>query len=123
MVACGNCGRGLVEPSDLPADQREPCPICGSTARSFSTTVQDFAVGSEAATVTKAPVENVPVEDTPEAEAVRGRYRATLEWHMLEDGFWLLHVLNEQAEVVEGGIGDDPETALLEVYERLVPPT
>jgi hypothetical protein len=34
-----------------------------------------------------------------------------------------LHVLNEDGQVVEGGIGDDPEGALLEVYERLIPPT
>jgi hypothetical protein len=54
---------------------------------------------------------------------VRERYRATLEWQRLPDGLWLLQVTNEKDELVEGGIGDSPEDALLEVYERLIPPT
>jgi hypothetical protein len=57
------------------------------------------------------------------AETIRGRYRATLDWYRLEDGLWMLHVLNEGGELVEGGVGDDAVDALLEVYERLIPPT
>jgi hypothetical protein len=40
-----------------------------------------------------------------------------------EGDFWLVHVINEDGEVVEDGVGDNPEDALLEVYERLIPPT
>ena len=69
-----------------------------------------------------AHVGSVPVVDeTPEATAIRGRYQATLDWYKLEDGHWMLHVLNERGEVVDGGIGDNTEEALLEVYERLIP--
>ena len=67
-------------------------------------------------------MENVPAEELPLAAVIRGRYQATLQWFALENGHWLLHVLNDRGEVVEGGIGDDPEEALLEVYERLIPP-
>jgi hypothetical protein len=70
----------------------------------------------------KVHVESVPADETSEAETIRGRYRATLDWFRLEDGLGMLQVLNEHGDVVEGGIGDDPEGALLEVYERLIPP-
>ena len=33
MAGCANCGRDLDEPEDLPADQRQSCPGCGSTTR------------------------------------------------------------------------------------------
>ena len=32
-VSCGNCGRVIDEPSDLPAGERRPCPSCGATHR------------------------------------------------------------------------------------------
>lgn len=35
-TACGNCGETLSEPANTPVDQRQPCPKCGSTRRSFS---------------------------------------------------------------------------------------
>ena len=35
-TACGNCGEPLGEPANTPVDQRQPCPKCGSTRRSFS---------------------------------------------------------------------------------------
>ncbi len=69
------------------------------------------------------PASGSPAADeTAEAEAIRGRYEASLVWSKLEGDFWLLQVVNERGEVVEGGVGDDPEQALLEVYERLIPP-
>lgn len=122
-VTCGNCGRVLDERSDVPPEQREPCPVCGSTARSFSIVIS-ASVGVEARIATKKiHVDDVPAEnETPAAEAIRGRYRAALDWSRLEGGFWLLQVLNESGDVVDGGVGDDPEKALLEVYERLIPP-
>jgi hypothetical protein len=120
-VTCGNCGRKLEERSDLTPEQREPCPICGSTTRTFAVTAS-AAVGVAAAGIATAVVENVPAEELPLAAEIRGRYQATLQWFALENGHWLLHVLNDRGEVVEGGIGDDPEEALLEVYERLIPP-
>lgn len=32
-VTCSDCGQTLVESHQLPAEQREPCPTCGSTKR------------------------------------------------------------------------------------------
>jgi hypothetical protein len=129
-VTCGNCGRVLDETPSLPPEQRQPCPVCGSTKRSVNVVVS-AAVGVAAAInatsfITATPKTHVPTtsaDQTPEAMTIRGRYRATLDWFELGGGFWLLHVLNKRGDVVEGGIGDDPEEALLEVYERLTPPS
>ena len=40
-VQCGACGALLAETLNLPAEQRKPCPSCGSTARHFSVNVSD----------------------------------------------------------------------------------
>lgn len=32
---CGNCGAPLSEPPSTPAEERQPCPQCGSTSRNF----------------------------------------------------------------------------------------
>jgi hypothetical protein len=37
-VSCSNCMRIIDERSDIPADERRPCRICGSTARSITVT-------------------------------------------------------------------------------------
>jgi hypothetical protein len=82
-----------------------------------------FAVAPAAEISSHERVEDVAAAHSPEAETVRGIYRASIEWHALEDGLWWLQVLNERGEIVDGGIGDSAEDALLEVYERLIPPT
>lgn len=51
-VACAQCNAALDERSDLPPDQRPPCPHCGSMARAFSLTASGGifnAVGGSAA--------------------------------------------------------------------------
>lgn len=68
-------------------------------------------------------VDAVPEDQSSQAQAIRGRYRATLDWWQLDDGLWLLQVVNEDGVLVDGGVGDDPIDALLEVYERLIPPS
>ena len=35
MARCNACGEIIDEPANLPADQRTPCPSCGSKARFF----------------------------------------------------------------------------------------
>ena len=35
VVACGQCGKVLDEPSDTPVEKRSPCPDCGFTGRHF----------------------------------------------------------------------------------------
>jgi len=36
VVRCGQCQTVLFESPGAPADEREPCPACGSTARSVT---------------------------------------------------------------------------------------
>jgi hypothetical protein len=121
-VTCGNCGRLLDERSDIPAEERLRCPVCGSRARVFTATGGVASAVAIAATPSTV-VEDIPANQAPEAEALRGLYQVTLEWHSLEGGLCWLRVLNVYGEYVEGGVGDSPEDALLEVYERLIPPT
>lgn len=40
-VHCENCGKLLDHPLSIPADERPPCPKCGSTARKISVHVQE----------------------------------------------------------------------------------
>jgi hypothetical protein len=35
-VKCGSCGQPLNERTDLPVEERRPCPSCGSVARAFA---------------------------------------------------------------------------------------
>jgi hypothetical protein len=39
-VKCGQCQQPLDERSDLPIDERQPCPNCGSTTRTFEAKVE-----------------------------------------------------------------------------------
>jgi hypothetical protein len=56
------------------------------------------------------------------AKELEHRYAVTLRWLDLNEGFWMLILENEHGDIVESGVGDDPEGAVLEVYERLIPP-
>lgn len=40
-VSCGDCGRSLNEGSDLPVEQRQPCPACGSTKRHIAVEITE----------------------------------------------------------------------------------
>lgn len=35
IVKCAKCSRVLSDAPDVPVEQRQPCPSCGSTARAF----------------------------------------------------------------------------------------
>jgi DNA-directed RNA polymerase subunit RPC12/RpoP len=41
MVTCGQCGKVLDEPSNVPAEERTPCPDCGSKDRHVGKRVPD----------------------------------------------------------------------------------
>lgn len=51
-VACAKCEAILLEPSDLPADQQQPCPNCGSLSRTFSLEAKTGVYLSTTATAT-----------------------------------------------------------------------
>jgi hypothetical protein len=48
-VSCGDCGTYLTEPSDTPAENRTPCPVCGSLRRTFGVTILDSISASDSA--------------------------------------------------------------------------
>jgi restriction system protein len=48
-VACAQCNTALDEPANLPAQQRTPCPHCGSTTRAFGHSVASGMSFSESA--------------------------------------------------------------------------
>jgi hypothetical protein len=111
------------ERSDIPIAERAPCPVCGSTSRAFALALGSGVYAISGMSATLVPGENVPADQTPAADELRGVFEATLRWQTLGDNLWMIQVLNADGEVVEGGIGDNPEEALLEVYERVIPPT
>lgn len=47
MVSCGDCGTYLTEPSDTPAENRKPCPVCRSLRRTFGVTILDSISASD----------------------------------------------------------------------------
>jgi hypothetical protein len=56
-VACGKCGEGLNEPSDISPEKREPCPKCGSKTRVFAVKLMDgIGVGGSASVRMRATV-------------------------------------------------------------------
>jgi hypothetical protein len=64
---------------------------------------------------------------SPAAVAAQTRLRTHgrhLRWTELPEpsGAWMLEVLDAEGKLIDGGMGDDPEEALLEVAERLLPP-
>jgi len=53
-TSCGECGRRLPESSDLPVEQRQPCPNCGSLTRHFSRYASDTATTNDSLSVAVA---------------------------------------------------------------------
>lgn len=51
-VFCGACGVAVAERSDLPADQRQPCPACGSLERSIHVGINETLSLHESVRVT-----------------------------------------------------------------------
>ena len=46
-VFCDVCGLALEEDASCPADQRDPCPVCGSTTRKFHGVLRDTIMFKE----------------------------------------------------------------------------
>ncbi len=40
-----------------------------------------------------------------------------------DDGGFVLRVYDDEGNLIDGGVGDDPQDAILEVAERLLPPS
>jgi len=50
VVRCGECRTELFESPGAPADEREPCPACGSTARTVTAMPVQVATDAPART-------------------------------------------------------------------------
>lgn len=61
LVECGNCGRALEEPPNVPIDRRMPCPGCGSNARKYfvSLKAELRATAHLTATLSTAPTTTI----------------------------------------------------------------
>jgi hypothetical protein len=71
--------------------------------------------------------ETVEIVSSPAAVAAQTQLRTHgrhLRWTEPTEpgGAWMLEVFDAEGKLIDGGMGDDPEDALLEVAERLLPP-
>jgi hypothetical protein len=66
QVACGQCRLALDERSDLPVEERQPCPRCGSVGRFF-----DVQLKGEVGLTSRMAARKRDSSGSPEGEAVR----------------------------------------------------
>jgi hypothetical protein len=80
-VSCSGCGASVPEPGGI--EDRESCPACGSTARTFAVTFTDKAEAHDSL-ATKARHGNVG-KAKPHREAFTGfdYHRDTKEWRQV----------------------------------------
>ena len=102
-----------------PSELRQPCPDCGSVARTIELRIS-AAVETDVAT-------SIEVVKSPAARAAQ---RELLSTHARElrwtepggpGGPSLLQVFDAEGNFIDAGMGDDLEDALLAVAERLLP--
>jgi hypothetical protein len=121
VVRCGNCLTLLAEPSDLPPEERAPCPECGSKSRQFE-------VGLTATVATQADAFQ-PGMTQPDEQAEAQHAGVALEdagfnvqWLELSPGgAWMIRVFDREGKWIDGSVQDSPADALLAVAERLLP--
>jgi hypothetical protein len=117
-VECGACGTIIDEPTDTPAEERQPCPECGSTSRTFNLGLASAitATSSMSATVIRAPeAATGPTEHLEE-------FGFKVTWRRYPDGLYFVEVHDDAGNLLDVGGGDDPEDCILGVAERLLPP-
>lgn len=119
-VECANCGRVLDEPRDTPAEDRKPCPDCGSTGRSFvvSLTAEIRAGAAVSVELVKIPAPEPPPKRAVELEEIGFK----LTWYRYPDGLLFVQVHNDKGELIDAGGGDNPDDCLLGIAEQLLPP-
>lgn len=121
-VSCGACRHELDEPPATPFEERQPCPKCESTTRHFAIGLVDSIGGGDTMAVgvdldarwnVAAPVRNL--------ESIGYR----VEWFGLTTErrkTWMVQVRDDDGNLLDAGVGDDPQDAILGVAERLLPP-
>jgi len=131
-VTCADCGLTLDESPHLKPEERAPCPRCGSLGRKFllllEGSVQGRGTVSAKVTVIRADgtvdeaAEIAPPDQARERpEEGQLEVNFNVKWYVYPDGLYLVQVYDEAGELLDGGGGDDPVDAVLEVAERLLP--
>lgn len=88
-IRCNECGRVLEERSDIPPEQRQPCPDCGSLSRAFTKTIttsieHKSSLGVKAKSPSGTRRGKSGERTFFESFAGDSLYRATGEWRRLE---------------------------------------
>lgn len=120
-VRCGACNAKLDEPRNTLPDDRKPCPSCGSLARMYpvelAATITSRATLSAELTVIATPTP--AVDKTQQLE----EFGFKVTWYRAPDGLHLIQVHDADGNLLDAGGGHDPVDAILEVAEKLLPPT
>jgi hypothetical protein len=108
-----------------PADEKKPCPRCGSMRRTYVITVGATVELNEAV---ELPDAKGTVSHTVDAVIADGRFdrlkpfARKVVWTNMPEGTWMVEVKDENDVVLDSGLGDDREDALLDLAEHLMPP-
>jgi DNA-directed RNA polymerase subunit RPC12/RpoP len=131
-VYCHKCGRKLDEPSDLPFEQRTPCPDCGERARLFQVGVQlsgDSALETQGEVVTDergvtvyAPGAVASAVARPPADITTGSFKRSVTWSKTPGGLWFGEVHDSAGKVIGVAVQSQAEDVLLVLAEDLLPP-
>lgn len=118
QVSCGECGQSLDEPSDTPVDQRQPCPNCGSKARSVAIllTANVSMVGGASATLTVVHAVDALVAQPAVREVIKTRELTVRvhEPHRDAPGY-VVELLDENGQLLGAATADDATDACLAV--------
>jgi hypothetical protein len=66
-VGCGACGTIIDEPTDTPAEERQPCPKCGSTRRTFNLGLASAITAMSSISATRFSAFSAPKKRTSSA--------------------------------------------------------
>lgn len=101
-VQCSQCEAPVEEPSQV--EDREPCPFCGSLARTFSMTVSDsIRLRESLALKVRRAGQRRPYVESKHGDDY---YRATDEWRTVdrvinrEADHYYEHIVSERGDVV-----------------------
>lgn len=106
-----------------PDNEREPCPVCGSTARSFHVSATDDASTTDEATATTVTATRtiswqVNSKQRAEAEATRQLLTYVVDCERLPSA-WLVTVRDTRGISRGGGVADDAEDAALAAAQSI----
>ena len=80
-TSCYTCGAAIDEPANTPASERQPCPECGSTVRTFNAHVHESVTLREKLGLKhKRPGFKKPIFESVSGEDL---HRATGQWNQI----------------------------------------